>query len=365
MRKIIHIDMDAFFAAVEMRDFPEYRGVPLIVGGPPKSRGVVSTCNYEARRYGIHSAMPSFKAYELCPHAVFVRGRYDAYREASTIIHQIFHKYTDQVQSVSIDEAYLDVTDNLGKFPSATAIAVQIRQEIYEQTRLTASAGVSYNKFLAKIGSELNKPNGLKVIVPADAQHILDNLKVEKFHGIGPSTAQKMHSMGIYYGKDMRKFTLLELAKAFGKQGSYYYDICHGVDNRPVNISRVRKSISKEHTFRHDIKDIAVLEGILAEISAKVAKRMQEKNIKGKNVTVKIKYDDFEQITRAKTFRIYIDDEAKIFNAARELLHSGYDTNRKLRLLGVGVNMLLDEEKAWGEQLYFRFYTHKLASGGA
>ncbi|MCK4979166.1 MAG: DNA polymerase IV, partial [Candidatus Delongbacteria bacterium] len=228
IRKIIHVDMDAFFAAVYVRDHPEVKGKPVICGGPANSRGVVSTCNYEARKYGVHSAMPSFKAHKLCPNGIFVKPEFDAIREASEIAREIFYEYSDLVEPVSIDEAYIDVTENKQNIASATQIAIEMRRKIFNKTRLTASAGVSYNKFLAKIASDMNKPDGLMVVTPLKARQVLENLPIGKFHGIGKVSEKKMNMLGIKTGKDLKERTLKELMKHFGKVGSYYYNIVRG-----------------------------------------------------------------------------------------------------------------------------------------
>ena len=254
-RKIIHIDMDAFFAAVEQRDNPELRGKPVIVGGDPGGRGVVATCSYEARRFGIHSAMSCARAYRLCPQARFVPPRFEAYRTVSLQIREIFHQYTDLVEPLSLDEAFLDVTDNKPAIQSATWVAQEILQKIKQVTGLTASAGVSYNKFLAKIASDMHKPDGLTVVTPEQAKAFIEVLPVRRFHGVGRVTEKRMQTLGILTGADLKKRPQQELDKNFGKAGQYYYQIARGIDLRPVLPNRVRKSIGKETTLSEDIAD--------------------------------------------------------------------------------------------------------------
>ena len=254
-RKIIHIDMDAFYAAVEQRDFPQYRNKPVIVGGNPFSRGVVATCSYEARPYGVHSAMASSRAYRLCPEAIFVKPRFEAYKEVSSVIRKIFYDYTDQVEPLSLDEAYLDVSHAVKSGGSASLIAKEIKSRIRQETLLTSSAGVSYNKFLAKIASELNKPDGFCLIVPEQGETFIENLPIQKFHGVGKATARKMRALGVATGKDLKALPLDVLQQHFGKTAMYYYDIARGIDRRPVVNMRTSRSIGAETTFENDIID--------------------------------------------------------------------------------------------------------------
>ena len=264
-RKIIHIDMDAFYASVEQRDNPEYRNKPLIVGGKPNSRGVVAACSYEARKFGIHSAMPCSQAYRLCPSAIFVRPRFEAYREVSSQIREIFWQYASEVEPLSLDEAYLDVTYTAEYKGSATLIAKAIKREILKETNLIASAGVSYNKFLAKIASDMDKPDGLYVIKPEQGEDFVANLPIGKFFGIGPATEKKMKKAGINNGKDLRAWPLEKLIKTFGKTGNYYYNIARAIDHRPVRSKRIRKSLGKETTFSNDIYSVDELLNKLAK----------------------------------------------------------------------------------------------------
>lgn len=300
-RKIIHVDMDAFYASVEQRDFPELKGKPLIVGGQPDSRGVVAACSYEARKFGIHSAMASSRAYRLCPEAIFVRPRFDAYKEASNQIREIFWRYASEVEPLSLDEAYLDVTYTESFNGSATLIAKAIKEEILAETRLTASAGVSYNKFLAKIASDMDKPDGLYLIRPEQGQEFVNKLPIGKFHGIGPATEAKMKNLGIHTGNDLRQKSLAELTERFGKSGQYYYNIARAIDERPVRSQRIRKSLGKETTFAEDILSVPELTNILLGLAEQVLESLNKHNMQGRTVTVKVKYADFQQVTRAQT----------------------------------------------------------------
>ncbi len=339
-RKIIHIDMDAFFAAVEQRDFPQYRNKPIIVGGAPDSRGVVATCSYEARKYGIHSAMPSAHAYRLCPQAVFVKPRFDAYQQASMAIRKIFADYTDLFEPLSLDEAYLDVSNTSLHQGSATLIAKAVKAAIKQETQLIASAGVSYNKFLAKIASDINKPDGLYLITPEQGADFVEQLPVEKFHGVGKATSIKMHSLGIKTGKDLKEQPLEMLQHYFGKVGQHYYSISRGIDNRPVNNYRIRKSVGVEITFQHDIKVkhdvIAHLQTLLEKALSKAA----EKQLIARTLTVKIKYHDFVQITRSRTLPQIITAASSIRAILENLLQNTDIGQRNVRLLGITLSSL-------------------------
>ncbi len=341
-RKIIHIDMDAFFAAVEQRDFPEYRNKPLVVGGDPFSRGVVATCSYEARPYGIHSAMPTSRAYRLCPQAIFVKPRFEAYREVSQQIRRIFLEYTDQVEPLSLDEAYLDVTDSDKNDGSATLIAKAIKARINQQTQLTASAGVSYNKFLAKIASDINKPDGLYLITPSQGEQFVEALPIHKFHGVGKATARKMHELGIQTGKELRHFSLEDLHKHFGKSGLYYYNIARAIDHRPVVNHRQSRSVGVETTFQQDINNVQVIIEHLQQLFEKALKRLMEKTLSAHTLTVKIKYHDFVQITRSRTLQQTITAKTNIRELLEELLKSTEVGRRDVRLLGITLSSLDD-----------------------
>lgn len=349
-RKIIHIDMDAFFAAVEQRDFPEYRNKPIIVGGAPDSRGVVATCSYEARQYGIHSAMPSAHAYRLCPQAIFVKPRFEAYQQASMSIRKIFADYTDLFEPLSLDEAYLDVSHVGLHRGSATLIAKAIKAAIKQETQLIASAGVSYNKFLAKIASDINKPDGLYLIAPGQGADFAEQLPIEKFHGIGNATSLKMHALGIKTGKDLKAQPLETLQHYFGKAGLHYYNISRGIDHRPVNNDRIRKSVGVEITFQHDIKFkqdvIAQLQNLLQKALGKVA----EKQLVAHTLTVKIKYHDFVQITRSRTLAHAVTIKSISDDVFEDLLKDTDIDRRNVRLLGVALSSL--ENKSG--QIHFR-----------
>lgn len=355
IRKIIHIDMDAFYASVEQRDFPEYRGKPLIVGGSPEGRGVVAAASYEVRKFGVHSAMPAAKAIRLCPQAIFVKPRFEVYRKVSKQIREIFFEFTDLVEPLSLDEAYLDVTENHINLPSATLIAKKIRERIKNKTRLTASAGVAHNKFLAKVASDLDKPDGLSVILPEDADEFLEKLPIGEFYGIGEATESKMKSLDIHTGKDLKKWSEIELIDKFGKTGRYYYRIVRGIDNRPVKTHRIRKSIGKERTFSEDVDDLGWINNFLRELSEKIAERMQAKKAAGKTVTLKVRYSDFETITRSTSFSHYIDGANDIADTAISLLEETDVGERKVRLLGITLSNLNLNEKGIFEQLEIPF----------
>lgn len=334
-RKIIHIDMDAFYATVEQRDFPEYRGKPIVVGGSPDGRGVVATASYEAREFGIHSAMSSRKAIQLCPHAIFVYPRFDAYKSVSVSIREIFRRYTDLIEPLSLDEAFLDVTTDKLNIGSALEIAKQIKDAIKNELNLSASAGVSSNKFVAKIASDMNKPDGLTFIGPSKINAFMEKLPVEKFFGVGKVTADKMKKMGLYNGADLKKLSEQELIRKFGKTGKFYYKIVRGIDDRPVQSHRLTKSLSVEDTFGKDLISTEELIAELELIAEKVAERLEKNRLKGKTLTLKIKFDDFKQLTRNVSFKTGVSDYATIITAARELLFKVETENRKIRLLGI------------------------------
>lgn len=353
-KKIIHIDMDAFFAAVEQRDHPEYRGKPLIVGGDPRSRGVVSTCSYEARKYGIHSAMPTAKAYKLCPHGIFVDCNFDRIKEASVQIHEIFHKYTDKVEPLSLDEAYLDVTKNKVNEPSATRLAQRIRKEIFEKTQLTASAGVSFNKFLAKVASDFNKPDGITVVTPSDSRDFIFNLPIRKFWGVGKVTEKKMLQMGIKTGKDLFKYKRYELIELFGKSGPYFYDIVRGIDNREVVTHRIRKSIGRERTFKEDITDKSKLIDFLDTLSQRVETDLRKSSKKALTLTLKVTYHDFTKITRSITAPTYIYKSKDILLYINSLIPKTLIGTKPVRLLGISTtNFFGEEEDKYGLLQYW------------
>jgi DNA polymerase-4 len=345
-RKIIHIDMDAFFASVEQRDRPELRGLPVIVGGDPQSRGVVAACSYEARTFGIHSAMPSVRAHQLCPHAVFLKPRMARYQEVSRHIMALFHRYTTLVEPLSVDEAFLDVTGNLLGEPSATRIAQIIRKAILDTTGLTASAGVSYNKFLAKIASGHNKPDGITVIPPDRAQVFISSLPIGKFFGVGRVTEKKMRSQGIRTGGDLLRFSRQELIALFGKSGLFFYDIARGLDQRPVQPLTVRKSIGSETTLPSDILDFVRVSAVLFELAGQVARNLARIKTGGRTLTLKVRYSDFTTITRSCTTAQGFFAASDILAQLPRLLAATEAGRRKIRLLGVTVANLCSEQEA-------------------
>lgn len=339
-RKIIHIDMDAFFAAVEQRDFPKYRGKPIIVGGQPNSRGVVATCSYEARKYGIHSAMPSSQAFRACPQAIFVKPRFEAYRQVSEQIRAIYRQYTDLVEPVSLDEAYLDVTLVNDFKGSATLLAKDIKSQIKRQTELIASAGISYNKFLAKIASDINKPDGLCLITPEQGPDFIAELPVGKFHGIGKATEAKMLALGLRTGADLKDCSPVLLQQHFGKAGAHYHNIAHGIDNRPIRTNRPSKSVGVETTFQQDLIDPDTILEQLEQLLFKAVHKVRSKNLSAHTLTVKIKYDNFEQITRSRTLLTAVNDEPASTDIIRDLINKTETGIRKIRLLGVTLSSL-------------------------
>ena len=338
-RKIIHIDMDAFFASVEQRDNPELRGKPIAVGGS-KARGVVAAASYEARKFGVRSAMPSITAKRRCPDLIFVKHRFDVYQAVSRQIRAIFADYTDLVEPLSLDEAYLDVTENLKGIPSATQIAEEIRERIRDETDLTASAGVSYNKFLAKLASDHRKPNGLFVITPEMGPTFVEALPIGRFHGIGPATAAKMNRLGIYTGRDLREQTLPFLQGNFGKAGAYYYAIARGVDERPVRPDRIRKSIGAENTFIEDLSRYDAMCEALHPIIDKVWRYCETSHIHGRTVTLKVKFADFEVITRSRTQPAPIGSRDELTRLSLDLLAGIMPVPKGIRLLGVTLSSL-------------------------
>lgn len=337
-RKIIHVDMDAFYASIEQRDNPAYQYKPIVVGGLPDQRGVVATASYEARKYGIHSAMSSRRASTLCPHVIFVKPRFEIYKKVSQQIRDIFKRYTDFIEPLSLDEAYLDVTyDKLG-ICSAIEIAKQIKKAIKDELNLTASAGISTCKFVAKIASDVNKPDGLTFIGPSKIENFIENLPVQKFHGVGKVTAQKMNKLGIYTGADLKGLTKYDLVKHFGKSGNFYFDIVRGIDNRPVRPFRTIKSIGAEDTFDKDLLLIDEVTDELKIIVRKVHERLLSKNLKGNTITVKIKFGDFKQITRNYTHVTPLSDRKEIEKYAINLLNASPINGKRIRLLGVTIS---------------------------
>lgn len=342
-RKIIHIDMDAFYASVEQRDNPELKGRPVIVGGTPQQRGVVAACSYEARKFGIRSAMATATAFRLCPQCVLVKPDFRKYTAASDQIHKIFHEYTDLVEPVSLDEAYLDVTENFKEIRSATQIAKEIKAKIYETTRLTASAGVSYCKFLAKIASGFKKPDGLTVVTPDKAQDFIDKLPVGAFHGVGKVTEKYMLSLNIKNGYDLRQKSLPFLTEHFGKSGGWFHDLARGIDDSPVEPNWERKSVGREVTLAEDITDMKMIMDILEELCFDVERDMKEEDKKGRTITLKVKYFDFKQITRSITIDRRIQSGATIFRYIKELVPKTEAGKKKIRLLGVSMHGFEDK----------------------
>jgi DNA polymerase-4 len=338
-RKIIHIDMDAFYASVEQRDDPSLQGKPIAVGGTPEGRGgVVATCSYEARKFGVRSAMPSKKAQQLCPEILFVRPRFEVYKDVSRKVRSIFHRYTDLVQPLSLDEAYLDVTVDKQGIGSALTIAESIKKAIREELQLTASAGVSINKFVAKIASDLQKPDGLTFIGPSRVAQFMEQLAIEKFYGVGKVTADKMKSMGIHTGADLKKLTEPELVHRFGKVGKFYFQIVRGHDPRPVEPNQETKSIGAEDTFAEDLVEPDQMKAELEKLALLVHRRLTERKLKGRTVTLKIKYSDFRIVTRSKSFPLAFDEVTTIAETAKDLLLLTELSEVRIRLLGITVS---------------------------
>jgi DNA polymerase-4 len=341
VRKIIHIDMDAFYASIEQRDHPALRGKPVAVGGS-KERGVVAAASYEARRFGVKSAMPSKMAYVCCPDLIFVQPRFAVYKEVSRQIRAVFHEFTDMVEPLSLDEAYLDVTQNKIGLPSATLIARSIKEKIKARTQLTASAGVSYNKFLAKTASDMDKPDGLYVITPDQGLAFVETLPIEKFYGIGKKTTEKMHRMGIFQGKDLRAYDEATLRHLFGKVGHYYSQICLGIDEREVKPNRKRKSLGNERTFDEDIFGADNQMERLMQIARQLHEDLQKTSVQARTLTLKLRYGDFHTITRSKTLFNQFFDEPLIRQVARELYSQVPEDERGIRLLGLSVSNFME-----------------------
>lgn len=354
LRKIIHIDMDAFYASVEQLDNPELKGKPIAVGGS-EVRGVVSAASYEARKFGVRSAMSGVQAARLCPELLFVRPRFDRYKEISKQIRAIFLEYTDLVEPLSLDEAYLDVTENKKGNPSATLIAKEIRQKIFETTGLTASAGISINKFVAKIASDYNKPNGQKTVNPDEVETFIEVLDVKKFYGIGKVTADKMYQLGIYIGADLKSKSLEYLEHHFGNSGQSFYNLSRGISYSLVKPNRQMKSIGAERTFNENLSSEIYMEERLENIASEIERRIKKYKISGKTITLKIKYSDFTQQTRSKTLPYFIADKSLIFETAKELLYQER-LKDSVRLLGISLNNLnTNQKKNVVVQLRFEF----------
>lgn len=358
-RKIIHIDMDAFYASVEQRDNPQLRGLPVAVGHAGE-RGVVSAVSYEARKYGVRSAMASLKAMRLCPELVFVRGRMEVYKEVSDQIHEIFREYTDIIEPLALDEAFLDVTENKKGITLATYIAREIKQRIRNELGLVASAGVSYNKFLAKIASDYRKPDGLCTIHPDKAMSFIAQLPIESFWGVGKVTAKRMHELGIHYGRELREWSLDGLTREFGKAGKLYYDFSRGIDERPVEAMRVRKSIGCERTLERDIYTKSAVIIALYHTAEELIRRLESKGFNGNTLTLKIKFNDYTQITRSITQEKDLIKMKTILPLAKKLLSDVKYETHPIRLIGLSVSnprSEMDDEvtqSTW-EQLMLNF----------
>ena len=353
-RKIIHVDMDAFYASVEQMDNPLLRGKPIAVGGS-ENRGVVAAASYEARKFGVRSAISGVMAKKNCPELIFVRPRFDRYKEISSKIQKIFYEYTDLVEPLSLDEAYLDVTQNKKGNLSATLLAQEIRQRIFDEVGLTASAGISVNKFVAKIASDYNKPNGQKTVRPDEVLSFLEELPIRKFYGVGKVTTEKMYQLGIFTGVELKSKSLEFLEKHFGKSGNFYYNVVRGIHNSLVKSSRITKSVAAEHTFDVNLSSEIFMMDQLDIIAIALEKRLKKHNLAGKTVTLKIKYSDFTQQTRSKTLPYFIADKTLILEVVKDLL---YQERMKdsVRLLGISLNNLNTEQKKYvAVQLKFDF----------
>ena len=353
-RKIIHIDMDAFYASVEQMDNPALRGKPIAVGGS-ESRGVVAAASYEARKFGVRSAISGVMAKKNCPDLIFVKPRFDRYKEISGKIHKIFREYTDLIEPLSLDEAYLDVTINKKGNPSASLLAEEIRLRIFNELGLTASAGISTNKFVAKIASDYNKPNGQKTVNPDDVISFLEVLPIRKFYGVGKVTTEKMYQLGIFTGVDLKSKSLEFLEKHFGKSGGFYYDVVRGIHNSEVKSDRITKSVAAEHTFDVNLSSEIFMLEQLENIATVLEKRLKKHTISGKTITLKIKYSDFTQQTRSKTLPYFISDKGLILETVKELLYQE-KMKDSVRLLGISMgNLNTEVKKAVVVQLRFAF----------
>lgn len=363
IRKIIHVDMDAFYASVAQLDNPELKGKAIAVGGGGK-RGVISAASYEARKFGVRSAMSGQLAIKICPELIFVRTDFERYTEISKRIRKIFYEYTDLVEPLSLDEAYLDVTENKKGHPSATLIAQEIRARIFNEVGLTASAGISINKFIAKVASDYNKPNGQKTVNPEDVLQFLEDLDIRKFYGVGKVTAEKMYQKGIFTGKDLKSKSIEYLDENFGKSGRYYYYVVRGIHNSEVKPNRVRKSLAAERTFSENLSSEIFMLEKLEHIAEEVSKRLNKSKVSGKTITLKIKYSDFTLQTRSKTLPYYVCEKAIILETAKDLLYQN-TLNNSVRLLGISLSNLntdlkkpkpaQKEKKSVSVQLKFEF----------
>jgi DNA polymerase-4 len=355
MRKIIHVDADAFYASIEQRDHPEYRGKPLAVGNAAE-RGVVAAASYEARKFGVRSAMPSLTALAKCPQIIFVPARFDVYRDVSLQIRKILMDYTDLVEPLSLDEAYLDVTTNKPGIESATFIAKEIKKKVKEASELTISAGVSINKFLAKIASDWKKPDGLFVILPEEVASFVEGLKIEQFWGVGKVTAAKMHELGIHTGLDLKKIEEDELVHLFGKAGHIYYQNARGIDNREVEPDSIRKSLGAEETFMTDLDNFVELEERLREIANEVWRRTSKRDFYGRTVTLKVKYADFREVSKRRTLSSPVEDFYTFWTIGQDLLNAvEFGKQKKIRLMGLAISNVRDAGGMEGRQLKLDF----------
>lgn len=354
VNKVIHIDMDAFYASIEQRDHPEWRGRPIAVGGDPEGRGVVASASYEARKFGIRSAMSSAKAKRICPNLIFVKPRISYYVEISHQIRAIFYSVTSLVEPLSLDEAYLDVTTNFLNQPSASRVAIHLKERILNELGLTASAGVGPNKFIAKVASDLKKPDGLVVVPPEQVAQFVEKLSVEKLWGVGPATAKRLNEEGFWTAADIRKKTVQDMQKLLGSYGEFLYGLAHGIDSRSVEVERESKSCGSERTFERDVLDMNVLEEKLRALSQEVFDELEKIGRPGKTVTLKLRYSDFHTITRSKTSIRYLNQADAIFQNASHLLWTNTEAGeRPVRLIGVSVSGLRKDDEP--EQLSFPF----------
>jgi DNA polymerase-4 len=347
--------MDAYYASIEQRDDVSLRGKPVVVGGPPHSRSVVTTASYEARAFGIRSAIPCAQAFRLCPHAIFVPPRFSVYKEVSMQIRDIFYQYTDKVEPLSLDEAYLDVSETLQPGQSATAVAQEIRQRIKETTQLTASAGVGPSKFIAKLASDMRKPDGLTVIKPEHVDAFMAALPVGKFHGVGKATEERLNRIGLFTGADIRALGKEDMQRHFGKTGAWLFEIANGIDNRPVASDWIRKSLGAEETFDKDLDDRDAMRAVLYTIAEEVNRRLTKAELSGKTITLKVRYTTFERISRSRTLPRFTCDIQQLYEVASELLETTDAGPRPVRLLGISVSQLNNVPPAFGNQLQLDF----------
>lgn len=342
-RIIFHIDMDAFYASVEESKHPEYRGKPVIVGADPKEgRGVVLTANYEARKYGIKSGMPISRAYKLCPHAIYVKPNFDVYGSVSKALMDHLRKYAWKMEVVSIDEAYLDVTGIVNNYAEAEKLAKKIQESIWSKFRITCSIGIAPNKFLAKMASRVNKPSGITIVHPKDVNKFLNPLPVEMLHGVGRKTAEKLHQMGIHTVEELAKYDIIELISVFGKYGIYLHNIANGIDEREVSPDRKMKSMGEECTFNKDVDNIDKIMDVLKELSKSLFEKIKKRNLGFRTVTIKLRYNNFETLTRSKTLSATISDYRQFFKVVSSLFSKTHERNRKVRLIGVRVSNFVD-----------------------